>query len=289
MRLRRSLLLQGVGAVLAAALTMSFCAQERILRADENTAATTTNATTTTATTTTATTTTTTGTTAVTEPLQEVHTIYWKAKVTAKVRSTDLNTGEAVKIGKNTPVTVIERKYSNKRSATGKSLCTYEDYKFYVDNRYLKFIADACTADTEGDYNTTSKEYFINKVRQLSSRTDRLIWICLDKQRVNVFTGAMGNWKLEETFLCSTGAATSPTAVRVDVVNFKKERYRIEGSSVKYFVEAIGSGFHMWNYSGKFKARVGRHTISHGCIRLKKEDAIWMFENIEVGTRVLIF
>jgi lipoprotein-anchoring transpeptidase ErfK/SrfK len=94
---------------------------------------------------------------------------------------------------------------------------------------------------------------------------------------------------LEKVFLTSTGAAKTPSPVGPDVVNFKKLEYKIEGSRVKYFVEAVGSGFHKWSYSGKFRARAGKHTISHGCIRLKESDAIWMFKNIEEGTRVLIY
>ncbi len=230
-----------------------------------------------------------------TDTIQEVHSIYWQAKVTANIKVKDLNTGKKVKIDKNTKVTVTKRAYNTSsedgRGVVKKSLCEYGDYVFYVKNNYLKYIKDLCTAESEGDYNTISKEYFVNNVKKVSSDTDKLIWVCLDKQRINVFKGSKGHWTLEKCFLTSTGTANTPTRVAIDRVNFKKDPYRLEKSYVRYFTEAIGSGFHKWDLKGSFKKRIGKHTISHGCIRMKLKDAIWMYnnDNIPILTRVVIY
>ena len=90
--------------------------------------------------------------------------------------------------------------------------------------------------------------------------------------------------------------AASEPVVMDAVITFKgaaaessSDKVQIEGSRVQYFVEAVGSGFHMWPLKGSFKNRIGKHTISHGCIRLRKADAIWMFKNIKLKTTVQIF
>ena len=218
--------------------------------------------------------------------IQAVRTIQWAAKTKKKVNAVDINTGETVLLNKNTPVVVTNRNYF--RSKQARSLCNVGGHFLRIPNSLLKYKADLCTGEA-GDYSDASKEYFVNVTRNCTSATDRLIWVCLDKQRVNVFIGSPGNWKLEQTFLTSTGKAETPTKTASDVVNFKKMDYKIEGSRVKYFVEAIGSGFHKWNLSGRFRRRIGKHTISHGCIRLVEQDAKWMFENIKPNTRVVIY
>lgn len=226
---------------------------------------------------------------AVAAGFQKIKTISWQAKTTKKIKATDKNTGEEVKIKKNTSVVVVKRNY-NIKIKNAASRCTYNGHVVMIPNKFLQYKKDLCTGKA-GDYNTPSKEHFVNvtKSEVCRSKTNRLIWVSLDKQRVNVFKGAKGNWKLEKVFLTSTGKPNKPTPARVDVVNFKKMDYTIEGSHVTYFVEAVGSGFHKWSYSGAFKRRAGKQTISHGCIRLKPKDAKWMFKNIKEYTRVLIY
>ncbi len=272
MQSNKGVVLTGVGVIFATFLFLTLLSGRSLLFAEETT------------------TTTTTTTTTASEPIREVKTIQWFAKVNKKLAVTDIVTGETLRLKKKAKVIVVDRYYapaSGKQN--GNSLCALGDHQFYISNKFLTFKKDLCTADTEGDYNTATKENFVNKVRSLLSRTNRLIWICLDKQRVNVFTGSLDNWTLEKTFLCCTGNAKKPTRVTVDTVDFKKEKYRIEGASAKYFVEVIGSGFHMWKLKGKFRRFLGKHTISHGCIRLQEMDAKWIFDNIEPGTKVLIY
>ena len=228
---------------------------------------------------------------AATAGIQQVKTIAWRAKITKKAKGTDINTGETIMLPKNAPVIVTQRNY-NFRNKKAASLCVFEGHTLRIPNKFLKFKADLCTGE-EGDYSKASKEYFVNVTRKdvCRSETSRLIWVSLDKQRVNIFTGSQGNWVLDEehVFLTSTGKPEKPTPARADAVNFKKSPYRIEGSKVQFFVEAVGSGFHAWKVKGKFAARIGKHTISHGCIRLTPEDAEWMYKNIELRTRVVIY
>lgn len=217
---------------------------------------------------------------------EEVHTIYWRAKNTKKIKLTIKATGEEITIKKNTNLTVTKRNY-NWKKANAKSWVRYGDYRFKVPNSALKFKKDLCTG-ASGDYTTEEKEAWVAS-KGLTSVTDQLIWVCLDKQRVNVFTRQGSEWKLIQCFPTSTGKAPTPTPAKKDKVNFRKQVYQIEGSRVQYFVEAVGSGFHKWPLKGSFKKRIGKHTISHGCIRLREADAIWMYKNIKIKTTVQIF
>ena len=217
---------------------------------------------------------------------EEVHTIYWRAKNTKPIKLKIASTGDTINIKKNTKLMVTKRNY-NWKKASAKSWVRYGEYRFKVPNKILKFTKDLCTGNA-GDYADETKENWVNS-SGLTSDTDQLIWVCLDKQRVNVFTREGGSWKLAQCFPTCTGKAATPTPAKKDRVNFKKQVYQIEGSRVQYFVEAVGSGFHMWPLKGSFKNRIGKHTISHGCIRLRKADAIWMFKNIKLKTTVQIF
>ena len=225
------------------------------------------------------------------ETTEVVKTLWWRAKTTAAVKAADMATGEKVKIKKGAKLDVTKRNY-NMYAANPKSTCVYQGHTVRIPNKYLKFTKDLATGAL-GDYSTATKENFVNVTKRNlcgdKRGKGRLIWVCLEKQRVNVFTGTTGQWKLEQVFLTSTGTGDTPTRAKADFVNFKKDIYQIEGSRVQYFVEAIGSGFHKWPLKGAFRKKLGKHTISHGCIRLKVSDAKWMFNNIEVGTRVLIF
>jgi len=217
-----------------------------------------------------------------------VHTIYWQVQITGNIKVRDFNTGEKFRIKKNTLAVVTSR--TNSRLTESLNTVTLDGHTFRIPNRYLNFKRDLATVVAQGDYNQATKENFVNESRHLSSSSQYLIWVCLDKQRVNVFTGSRDNWTLYRSFLTSTGKAKYPTPVKVDRVNFKKLDYRIEGSHVRYFVEAVGSGFHQWpNRRTPNRKYWGKRTVSHGCIRLSKADAKWLYDNVDVGTRIIIF
>ena len=223
------------------------------------------------------------------EPLEQVKTIRWRAKLTANIKVSVNGHKVYLKEGKN--VVVTNRKFSN-TGMTGKSKVLIEGKEVRIPNKYLFFVKDLCSVVKQGDYKRETKERFVNS-RTFRSKTGYLVWICLDKQRVNIFTGpkAGKNWTLVKTCKCSTGKAETPTTPHWNAdISFKERRYKYYKNDgyLNYFSEVSGSGMHEWIGGGRAKL-FGKHTASNGCIRLSKAAAIWVFENVPVKTRVIIY
>ncbi len=220
--------------------------------------------------------------------LMDVHSLWWKA--TLKSDKTVRNeAGEKVKFPKGSKVIVTSRPNTGKNCR-----CMKDGISFSMAKAGLNFVTDACTIK-EGDYNVLTKEHFVNVKHHISSPTDYLIWASLDKQRVNIFQKdeTTGEWKLIRVSKCSSGYAYAPTKIGFNMdVSFKKRVYSYSNptfhATVEYFCEFSGSGFHKYAGGGKAK-NLGKHPVSHSCIRLPKKHAVWMFENIPVKTRVIIY
>lgn len=60
------------------------------------------------------------------------------------------------------------------------------------------------------DWPVKKKEAYVNK-KKYSSRTKYLIWTSRYTQKVNIFKGKKGKWKLIKTFRCTTGKYGKPT------------------------------------------------------------------------------
>ncbi len=124
--------------------------------------------------------------------------------------------------------------------------------------------------------------------------------IDIDAQRVYVYAlNTFNEYELEKTMICSTGLGnTTPTGVflKTQPLNrwhyFKKFEcwaqysYQIEGDIL----------FHSVLYSQKSESTLRYGSVyalgkkaSHGCVRLKVEDAKWIYETCERGTVVVVY
>ena len=155
-------------------------------------------------------------------------------------------------------------------------------HNYRINRKYLLFTTDRASIMTEGDYNTSTKIHFANSKKR-NSKTQYLIWVSLDKQRVNVYKGSDRRWNLIRVMECSTGRANS-TPIGNRTIRSKKKFFEY----YMYFLEYGGSGFHKWPGPGMAK-RIGKGTASSGCIRMRKKDAGWMYQNIPVGTKVVFY
>lgn len=64
------------------------------------------------------------------------------------------------------------------------------------------------------DFSDEDKEIFVNG-KEYDSQSEYLIWINLERQKVNVFQGSKGQWDLIRVSTCSTGKNTTPTPTGV--------------------------------------------------------------------------
>ena len=128
----------------------------------------------------------------------------------------------------------------------------------------------------------------------IESLTSNLIYVNLKDQITYIYKGSINNWDKIKSFKCSTRIESEKTPTGIFDVRergawFFSDKYNQGG---KYWVQFYGDYlFHSVPYN-KDQSEVVDYTLgvpaSHGCIRLKTEDAKWIYDNIESGTKVII-
>jgi lipoprotein-anchoring transpeptidase ErfK/SrfK len=208
--------------------------------------------------------------------LEQVHSLYWTAVLRRSISS-----GKTVLAKKGSRVTVTYR-----AGGKGKSTVRYGDGKktVSVPDSWLSYKKARPTVVKDGDYNTATKEAFMNMRAKVRDKEKYVAWVSLDKQRVNVFASSDGRWVLYKVFKCSTGKVESPTKTGWHKVDYKRPWL----SGLKWFTEVTGGGMHKW--PGRFnKSQYGKRVASGGCIRLKEKDAKAIYKLLPVNSRVLVY
>ena len=146
----------------------------------------------------------------------------------------------------------------------------------------------------QNDYSTELKEAWIN-LHDYASDTPYLIWVSIETQRANVFEGGTGAWRLLRHSIVATGRAGTDTPQGVWKVTYHNETGWTTGT---YTVRPVlgfkdgGYAFHSWLYApGTWTvqdASMG-FPVSMGCVRMFPEDIAWLFDNIPVGTTVVVY
>lgn len=179
----------------------------------------------------------------------------------------------------------------------------YSDEWYYQRdvNRVLNLVSSTYRGNytssyaINGDYKSYEKEVWVN-AKGYSSNTQYLIWVNRAYPHANVFQGSKGNWKLIKSFLVGIGAPGTPTPTGVTTVSYKSaggwttSTYTVR--PVVGFYPGTGYAFHSrLCYPGtdtEYDFSAG-YPVSHGCVRMYKSDVQWIYNNIPVGTTVVIF
>lgn len=168
--------------------------------------------------------------------------------------------------------------------------------KVLLPNGYKGWVSTGAIRTGSGNYTLASdfdnddKVLWVNN-RNYSSSTNYLIWVSLACQKVNVFTGSAGNWKLEQVFPCATGAYSTPTPPGTYKISYKQSRWQYNGywcGPVTGFYN--GYAFHSWlntNSGGAYDHTMGR-PVSHGCVRMKDPDAQYI-NRLPFNTTIVIY
>ena len=132
------------------------------------------------------------------------------------------------------------------------------------------------------------------KAQGYHSSTSWLILVDITQNRVGIFNGSMGNWKLQNFWLCSSGAPNSPTRVGQFTVGNKGYSFGEEhGYSCYYWTQFYADYlFHSVKYyAGTRNIMDGRlgMNISAGCVRMQIDQAKWIYDNIPRGTKVIVY
>lgn len=146
------------------------------------------------------------------------------------------------------------------------------------------------------DYKSEIKTAWVN-LKGYQSNTKYLIWVNLTYQRVNIFEGSQGNWKLIRTCLCGSGTNATPTIRGVFTTSYKQTAWNYGSyycGPIVRFYGSSGYAFHSrleyWpmNSDRYYDARIG-FPVSHGCLRMYNDDIWWMYNNIPNGTTVVVY
>ena len=165
-----------------------------------------------------------------------------------------------------------------------------------IDNKWYHFNSSGVNDKTS---TTPPLDAMGEKAQKYSSSTEYLILVDRDEHRVSIYTGEIWNWRQVKTFLCGNGKASTPTITGQFSIPSKYPRshpYFDSGSARCWYPTRIYGGylFHSVLYyqqSGPYSIMDGRLGVgvSHGCIRLALDNAKWIYDNIPLGTKVVIY
>ena len=155
---------------------------------------------------------------------------------------------------------------------------------------YLKSSLRADDIAYSGDYGeeitikANSKNYY--------SITKYFIFVDLKNFRTNIFIRKNNKWVLEKTYLCTIGKPSTPTITGDFKVGAKGLYFGVEkGYKCYYYTQIKGNYlFHSIIYNLDDTVRDGRlgMRLSDGCIRLAKENAKWIWDNVGFGSAIHI-
>lgn len=158
-------------------------------------------------------------------------------------------------------------------------------------DRWACYIPDD-TVTTNGalDYSVATKEGFVNQMNY-DSKTEYLVWLSRYTQKVIVFQGYQGNWKVIKTMSCSSGANNTPTPEGIYEIYERTGRWNFD----LYYVNSVsifsgGHAFHsvLYGYNDQlWDGRVGI-PLSHGCVRMLDEDCKYIY-SLPRYTRVVVY
>lgn len=137
-------------------------------------------------------------------------------------------------------------------------------------------------------YNPTPSDQrtMLNKAQGYSSRTGYLILVDRSTHKVGVFKGSQNNWSLKYYWSCVTGASGTPTITgSYYTTGFKRPSLSTDSRAIYCTQIWGGYFFHSILVS---ESELGK-SLSHGCIRLPYTAANWIYNNIYIGTRVIIY
>lgn len=157
---------------------------------------------------------------------------------------------------------------------------------YWISKDRLTFTASIWTTK---DYSTKVKTDFVNK-KGYKSPTKYLIWINQYTQRVMIYTGKKGHWKLIRSCRCATGTHLHMTPKGIHKITYKEKGWFYRTTYEKpivHFKDANSFHSRIKNYKGGYAdATIGRPR-SAGCVRLYDEDIQFIYDKCPIGTTVV--
>ncbi|MBU3204808.1 L,D-transpeptidase [Clostridium algidicarnis] len=128
----------------------------------------------------------------------------------------------------------------------------------------------------------------------IASGTKYLILVNIKEQKTYIYKGSKNKWSLTKEFLCSTGINGKETPKGTFTVQNKGDWFYTDkyDQGGKYWVGFKGNYlFHSLPFDKEQKNIVDTtlgKPASHGCIRLKVEESKWIYDNVPIGSKVIV-
>ncbi|WP_238883347.1 L,D-transpeptidase [Clostridium sp. YIM B02551] len=179
--------------------------------------------------------------------------------------------------------------YYNDDKEISDTIASYEKQK-------ADYLASKNTSNSSKAASTAPLSLSLSNINtlNLTSLTSYMLYVNITNQKTYVFKGTKNNWKLLKTLSCSTGKDDTDTPKGVYQVQekgdwFYSDKYK---QGAKYWVQFQGNYlFHSIPFEEDKKTVIDPSLgapLSHGCVRLSLEDAKWLYDNINKGTKVII-
>lgn len=130
------------------------------------------------------------------------------------------------------------------------------------------------------------------RANMYSSPTGYLALVNRSTHKVAIFQGSQGSWSCVKYWDCADGKASTPTVTGVFHVGSRGYYFDSGSARCYWWTQFYGNYlFHsvLYTHSGQLMdGRVGI-ALSHGCVRLKIENAKWIYDNIPRGTTVVVY
>lgn len=171
-------------------------------------------------------------------------------------------------------------------------IATSQGQTGWISVKFLNIPSDAPT--DRSMLGAAQLEDFVD-TKEYKSTTTHLILTDINRQKVYIFNGSQGNWKLEKIFDCSTGTNLSPTTRGIFKLADRGEWFYSHrlASGAKYWIRFNGHYlFHSTPMDKNKRSIISEDIVgekrSNGCVRLLLDDIKWIYDNILDGTTVVI-
>ena len=146
----------------------------------------------------------------------------------------------------------------------------------------------------------TPEMKMLTRAQKYKSDTNYLILVNKSTHRVGIFKRSKGIWKMNKYWLCTIGAPGTPTPSGTFRMGHGStafhQRYFDSGAIRCWYASNFYGGYHFHSVlyvpaSGPYRVAYGQlgANLSHGCIRLKLENAKWIYNHIPRDTKVVIY
>ena len=202
-----------------------------------------------------------------------------------KAMTISLTGGGTRKIEKGETVLVVEKKKKKKKYM----LMFTDGTTAEVPKNSIKLKTQLTNSKTV--YTKATAEAFINSKQAgyVGSETEYLFYCSKYTQHVYVFKGSSRNWHLIRTMKCTTGSykygVDTTNSFSYKIYN-KYKKYRSNRGVLYYCMHFSSPGGNSIHQRGS--SSLGKPN-THGCIGLKKKDAVWVYRHLPVNTRVVVY